>query len=241
MDLSPDFFAYQGLDLAYLPRVDGVFLTEPPQYSVLRGHVASVPMITGNCDDEGSLFSLGSLNVSDTQGLENYLKEFMLPTATKAELDLLLQYYPDDQNAGCPFDTDVRNVLSQQFKRIAAIQGDIVFHGPRRFFLKYRSDEQKSWAFVHKRGKSTPFVGAAHATDLLDSFGDQELTDYFIYFARNSDPNGDLQLPWPQYDVRNPTALIFQDSPFFPVIAGADDYRIDPLNFVANLSLLHPI
>lgn len=84
-------------------------------------------------------------------------------------------------------------------------------------------------------------LSKAHGTDLLNSFGDQELTDYFIYFAQNLDPNGNLEVPWPQYDVRKPTALIFQDSLLFPVITGADDYRFDPLNFVANLSLLHPI
>ena len=39
--------ALQGLVLAWLPRVDGVFLTEPPQHSVLRGHVSDVPVITG--------------------------------------------------------------------------------------------------------------------------------------------------------------------------------------------------
>lgn len=64
MDASPNMFSYQvgayvalsliedlnisqGLILAYLPRVDGVFLTEPPQVAVLRGHVANVPMIAG--------------------------------------------------------------------------------------------------------------------------------------------------------------------------------------------------
>jgi hypothetical protein len=52
---------------------------------------------------------------SDTKGLENYLKSFMLPNATDAEIDLLLQYYPDDPNAGCPFDTGKRNILSTPF------------------------------------------------------------------------------------------------------------------------------
>ncbi|KAH8995061.1 carotenoid ester lipase precursor [Lactarius hatsudake] len=244
MDLSPNFFAYQGLALAWLPRVDGVFLTEPPQHAVLRGHVANVPMITGMPLPYGSLFSLSSLNVSyvmngsNTRELENYMKAFMLPTATKAEIDLLLQYYPDDPQAGCPFDTGIRNILSVQFKRIAAIQGDIVFHGPRRFLLKYQSSKQNSWAFSESKTWQNL---SNRPTNLLNSFGGQELTDYFIYFAGNLNPNGDLGIPWPRYDVRNPTALVFQDSPFFPVIAGADDYRIGPLNFVANLSLLHPI
>ena len=50
-------------------------------------------------------------NDSDTKGLVTYLKSFMLPTATDAEIDVLLQYYPDDQQAGCPFDTGIRNIL----------------------------------------------------------------------------------------------------------------------------------
>jgi acetylcholinesterase len=84
-------------------------------------------------------------------------------------------------------------------------------------------------------------LSKAHGTDLPNIFGLQELTDYFIYFTHNLDPNGNLQLPWPQYDVQNPVTLVFQDSLFFPVITEPDDYRVDPLNFVANLSLLHPI
>ena len=34
-----------------------------------------------------------------------------------------------------------------QFKRTAALQGDFVFHGPRRFFLKQRASKQNSWGF----------------------------------------------------------------------------------------------
>jgi hypothetical protein len=55
------------------------------------------------------------------------------------------------------------------------------------------------------------------------------------------DPNGNLEGKWPQYDLRDPKALVFQDDPFFPVIVQDDDYRVAPLEFVANLSLLHPI
>ncbi|KAI0265669.1 carotenoid ester lipase precursor [Gloeopeniophorella convolvens] len=243
MDRSPNFFAYQGLVLAWLPRVDGVFLKEPPQYAVLRGHVSNVPMITGNCDDEGSLFSLATLNISTSADLKEYVKLYMMPSATDEEVDLLLKYYPDDQRAGCPFDTGLKNALSAQFKRVAAIQGDFVFHGPRRFFLKNRADKQKSWAFISKRGKDTPFLGSAHATDLLNSFGTGELKDYVIRFTNNLDPNGKtgLGIPWPQYNLRRPQAIIFQDNSLFPVVLGDDNYRTDALNFVANLSLIHPI
>ena len=76
-----------------------------------------------------------------------------------------------------------------QFKRTAAIQGDFVFHGPRRFFLKNRADKQKSWAFstsfcdkrgaraltpraifaVYKRSKSTPYLGTVNVITVLGS------------------------------------------------------------------------
>jgi hypothetical protein len=37
----------QGLTLAWLPRVDGIFLTESPQHAVVAGRVADVPIIIG--------------------------------------------------------------------------------------------------------------------------------------------------------------------------------------------------
>ncbi|KAH9026413.1 carotenoid ester lipase precursor [Lactarius hengduanensis] len=247
MDHSPDFFAYQGLVLAWLPRVDGVFLKEPSQYSILRGNVANIPMIAGNCDDEGSLFSLSTLNITTTAELKDYIKLYMMPKAKDSQVDLLLKYYPDDQRAGCPFDTGLKNALSPQFKRTAALQGDFMFHGPRRYLLQHRADKQKSWGFIHKRDKDLPFVGAAHITDVPNSFAVgpvlSELRDYFIRFTNNLDPNGErgLGVPWPQWDPKKPKAAIFQDSALFPIIIGDDNDRTDALNYVANMSLLYPI
>ncbi|KAI0265665.1 Alpha/Beta hydrolase protein [Gloeopeniophorella convolvens] len=147
MDMSNSFFAYSGIALAWLPRVDGAFLTESPQHAVLRGHVSKIPVITGNCDDEGTLFALSSLNISTTKDLKTYISTYLLPTATSDELDVLFKYYPDDQRAGAPFDTGLKNALSAQFKRLAAVAGDFMFHAPRRLYLQYRADKQDSWAF----------------------------------------------------------------------------------------------
>lgn len=244
MDESPNFFAYQGLILAWMPRVDGVFLTEPPQHSVLRGHVSNVPMITGNCDDEGSLFSISTINITTSAQMKDYLKLYMMPTVKDSQVDLLLKYYPDDQRAGCPFDTGIKNALSPQFKRTAAIQGDFVFHGPRRLLLKHRADKQKSWGFIHKRGKNIPFIGAAHAIDIVAAFGPRgDLKDYVIRFTNNLDPNGKkgLGVPWPQWNPEKPKVIILQDGALFPIVVGDDNYRTDPLNLVANLSLLYPV
>ena len=45
--------------------------------------------------------------------MHDYLKLFMMPRAKDSEVDLLLKYYPNDQRAGCPFDTGIKNALSK--------------------------------------------------------------------------------------------------------------------------------
>jgi acetylcholinesterase len=57
------------------------------------------------------LRGLAEIGNSTTEQMVEYFKAFMLPSATKQEVDLLLQYYPDDPKAGCPFDTGLRNIL----------------------------------------------------------------------------------------------------------------------------------
>jgi acetylcholinesterase len=55
---------YQSIALVWLPRVDGVFLSHSPLKLVLEGKVVNIPFITGDCDDEGTLFALTSLNIT---------------------------------------------------------------------------------------------------------------------------------------------------------------------------------
>jgi hypothetical protein len=43
------------------------------------------------------------------------LRSFMLPSAPQSDVDLLLQYYPEDVTAGCPFDTGFLNALGKFF------------------------------------------------------------------------------------------------------------------------------
>jgi carboxylesterase type B len=59
----------QSLALAWFPRVDGVFLTADPQELVLKGSVADIPFITGDCDDEGTLFSIPTINITSVYSI----------------------------------------------------------------------------------------------------------------------------------------------------------------------------
>jgi carboxylesterase type B len=54
----------QSVDLVWLPRVDGVFLVDDPQKLLQRGEVARIPFVSGDCDDEGTLFALSQTNVT---------------------------------------------------------------------------------------------------------------------------------------------------------------------------------
>lgn len=72
---------------------------------------------------------------------------FLLPNISSTELDQLLALYPANVSAGSPFDTGSANAVSPQYKRIAALHGDLVFQGPRRFFLQQRAGKQPVWAF----------------------------------------------------------------------------------------------
>jgi hypothetical protein len=49
---------------------------------------------------------------STTAHVKEYLKSYMMPRAKDSEVDLLLNYYPNDQRAGSPFDTGIKNALS---------------------------------------------------------------------------------------------------------------------------------
>ena len=59
----------------------------------------------------------------------------------------ILRYVVQDVTQGSPYGTGTLNALTPQFKRIASIQGDITFQGPRRFFLEHLAHERNAWSF----------------------------------------------------------------------------------------------
>ncbi|KAH8079814.1 Alpha/Beta hydrolase protein [Cristinia sonorae] len=241
VDASPGIFSPQSLALAWAPRVDGVFLKDTPQNLVLQGSVANVPFVTGDCDDEGTLFALSSLNVTTESQLRNYLSQNFVTGISQSDLDKLLQLYPGDITKGSPFDTSILNALTPQFKRIAAILGDLVFQGPRRFFLQQRSGQQNTWSFLSKRLKLLPGLGSGHATDLLNVYGGGDLADYVINFVNRLDPNGPGgNLNWPKYDTASAKLLTLQDG-FNPQVITQDNFRKDAIDFAVKLGLDNPL
>ncbi|KAJ8081169.1 hypothetical protein PM082_018012 [Marasmius tenuissimus] len=241
IDASPGIFDYQSLRLAWLPRADGVFLTDTPLKLVQQGKVANIPIVSGNCDDEGTLFSFSTLNVTTDEDFRDYVNTDLITTISDAELDKLVALYPQDITQGSPYDTGILNALTPQFKRIASFQGDAVFQAPRRFFFEHLSGRQNIWSFLSKRFKAVPFVGSFHTHDLLDVYGRGELTDYLIHFATTLDPNGDGTPNWPKYTKESPELLTFVDDFLAPTLITQDTYRREAMNALIDVVLAHPI
>ena len=48
-------------------------------------------------------------------------------------------------------------------------------------------------------------------------------------------------IPWPQWDLKKPRAVIFQNSTLFLLVIIDDNYLTNPLNYVMNVSLIYPL
>ncbi|KAH9170119.1 alpha beta-hydrolase [Lactarius sanguifluus] len=240
MDDTPSILSFQSVALVWQPRADGVFLTDHPQKLVQQGKVARIPFVAGECDDEGTLFSLSQTNITTDADLRAYLAEFMLVNVTAAQMDQVLTLYPQDVTQGSPFDTGTENVLTPEFKRIASLLGDFVLQAPRRFLLKNVSGKQNTWSYLTKRLKSLPILGSVHGSDTAIIYGGKDLTDYLIHFTTNLNPNGGLSPQWPRYTTSSPQLLTLLDGPV-PANITLDTYRVDAMEFITALSLVYPL
>ncbi|GJE92631.1 carotenoid ester lipase precursor [Phanerochaete sordida] len=242
---TPSSNSYQSLNLAWMPRADGVFLPSNPQELIAKGSVASVPFVAGEVDDEGTGFSLSSLNVTTNDEFRSYIQQVWFPKASAHELDELLALYPQNYTAGSPFDTGDLNAVTPEYKRIAAFQGDMVFQAPRRFLLDHRAEKQKVWGYLSKRFKSIFAFGSVHGTDLIFIYFAGDLGDYLINFVNHLDPNvgtnvGPNVTAWPQYNTRSREVLTLLDGT--PNITVTNDsYRAEPIAYLTELSLKYPL
>lgn len=219
---QPGLFSYQSLSLAYLPRPDPAdsFFPVSPELAVQNGNYAKVPMIAGDQEDEGTLFSLVQSNITTTEQLVNYILSGF-PDATRSDVEAVVATYPDDITQGSPFRTGVFNAIYPQYKRLAAILGDIVFNLRRRQLLNVVSATVPTWSYLDSHLYGTAVLGTFHGSDLLSIFygaagGTTTKTyiDYYTSFVNFLDPNAiGTQAPlisWPQYNTTKPTLLQMQ-------------------------------
>jgi carboxylesterase type B len=206
----PAIFDYESFALSYVPRPDGVVLPDSPDALARDGKFASIPYIIGDQEDEGTLFSLSTSNISTTEQLEDYLATYYFHDATNEQIQQLVANYPEDQSAGSPYNTGVLNEIYPQFKRIASLLGDIVFILTRRVFLDCSANAYPDvpfWSYLAPYDYGTPILGTFHASDILTTYGitagvpSSSIQGYYIRFFNTLDPNDGTKglLNWPQW------------------------------------------
>jgi len=221
----PGLFSDRSLDLSYLPRPDPTnnFFSISPELAV--DSYAKVPIIIGDQEDEGTLFSIVTNNISTNAQLIDYLATYFPGNPNATELVTgLVNLYPDYPNAGqptgSPYNTGSKNNIYPQFKRIAAILGDITFTLTRRVYLDYINGQTPAWSYLNSFDYGTPVLGTFHGADISayfpssssqDSFLSVLFQTYFVSFINYGDPNKlnakSSLADWPGYDIANPQLL----------------------------------
>jgi carboxylesterase type B len=206
----PGILSYQSLNLAYLPRPDpnDNFFPVSPEEAALNPTdlgVARVPIIIGDQEDEGTLFSLFISNVTSGEKLTDYFYSYF-PNADRSKVKGLVDLYPADPSAGSPFRTGLLNELYPNFKRNAAVLGDSTFTLTRRGYLASVAGTVPSWSYLSSAFYGTPILGTFHATDLLSIYYgvlanvQKSILGYYISFFNELDPNAlNTGTNWPQW------------------------------------------
>ena len=75
-------------------------------------------------------------------------------------------------------------------------------------------------------------------------YGGGDMADYLVNFVNKLDPNGKTVTSWPKYTTAAPQMLEFYDL-LIPGLNALkitnDDYRVDAMNFMTQLSLKSPL
>jgi carboxylesterase type B len=244
----PGILSYTSVALSYLPRPDGTALTDSPDQLAKDGKYAAVPMIIGDQEDEGTLFSLFQTNLTSETELVDYLSTIFFLDATRDQIQELVNTYPADVTQGSPFNTGIFNVAYPEFKRLAAILGDLVFTLSRRIFLTGTNavnPNVPSWSYLSSYDYGTPILGTFHGSDILQVFygvlpnySSLAFASYYLSFVYNLNPNnGSGLLPtWDQWSKK-------QQLMQFTTISSAmvdDDFRSDSCAWISeNIDVLH--
>jgi carboxylesterase type B len=243
----PGLLSYSSVALSYLPRPDGTALTASPEVLITSGKYAKVPFIIGDQEDEGTLFALFQSNITTVAQLVTYFTKTFFHDATTAQIEALVATYPDTTTDGSPFRTGIFNNWYPQFKRLAAILGDLTFTLTRRSFLSLANTlnpDVPSWSYLSSYDYGTPILGTLHGSDILQVFfgiypnyASQSFHAYYLSFVNTLDPNnGNTYMNWPRWSTSNQLLNTYA--------AGAvlihDDFRSDSYDFLlANVASLH--
>ena len=189
-------YKYLGGNAPYVPRPDPAdsFMPIAGDAALADGKYAKVPMLTGNSEDEGTLFALTQFNLTNDQELTDYLKTYY--PGNEEYTAKLVSLYPNDFGiSGSPYRTGLSNNVFGQYKRLASILGDITFTFQRRFHLEVVSSEVPTWSYLSSSLHGLGVLGSMHGGDAMQTLTGLETSPavtqqrWLVSFINELDPN----------------------------------------------------
>lgn len=235
----PTFTSYQSIALHYLPRPDNKTMSASPDQLIEAGKFAQVPVIIGDEEDEGTMWSLAQSNITTTGQVADYLNEYFFHHASQQDMDDFVATYQTITEDGSPFRTGLLNNWYLQYKRLAAILGDLAFTLSRRYFLnaRYVASGLPAWSYLSSYNYGTPILGSVHGGDIFHvvwsvpyDYATATIHGYYLSFIYDLNPNSNNALPeWPQWEESNELVNFFAD--FQQTIT--DDFRSDSYDWIS--------
>ncbi|KAM5539640.1 hypothetical protein V8D89_006749 [Ganoderma adspersum] len=138
----------------------------------------------------------------------------------KQDLEALAVLHPEDPASGSPFSTSNEMFgLSSEYKRVAAMLGDMSFHAPRREWIGLAAAAcVPTWGYIFTDQNADPSLGVQHASEVPYVYGSpaiaeahaegslvsRAMLDYWVSFAVSGTPKDGKSVAktvWAQYEV----------------------------------------
>ncbi|KAJ7766372.1 extracellular triacylglycerol lipase precursor [Mycena maculata] len=236
------------------PVMDGPegFIPDLPSVLFKRGQFSRLPFIAGTDLDEGTLFTPTTVN--STQEIEEGAIGLFSPSISPANLEQsvlnLLSLYPDIPALGwSPFNTGNNTFgLSPQYKRAAAIVGDLDFLSQRRLWIETAANAGVptfGYLFTQPQPELPPLLGVEHSSEITYVYGaladnssssillSRIMTDYWVSFATSLTPNDGLGVvprpEWTQFTPQNKAVIQLNGTNITMI---PDDFRAEQTGFI---------
>ncbi|CAK5277149.1 unnamed protein product [Mycena citricolor] len=242
------------------PAIDGPggLIPELPSRLLLKGKFAKIPFIAGTNLDEGTYFT--STQMNSTAEINATMIAGRSPAASPAELQAaivrILELYPDDPSLQSPFGTGNETFgLSSQYKRYAAIDGDMDFHSQRRFWINAAANASVptyGYLFTEPQPQLAPQLGVEHGSEIdyiLGGLNDTStssvllsrvMMDYWISFATSLTPNDGIGSKRPEWKQFTPAAKSILQLNGNNMTMIPDTYREEQIAFInSNPQIWH--
>jgi len=224
-----------------MPRPDGKVMTDSPEKLMRAGKFAKVPVIIGDEEDEGTLWSLLQTNHTTKADVEEYLGRYFFHHASDQDMREFVDTYQTITEDGSPFRTGLLNNFYPQFKRTAAILGDLAFTLSRRYFLNVReqvSPGLPAWSYMSSYNYGTPILGSVHGGDIFHvvwslpyNYATRAIHDYYTSFVYHGDPNAQKSLLRPSWPKWHESGLLVNFYQSFQTVV-KDDFRADSYKWI---------